>query len=177
MFFVGDSAGHCLPLTAEGIRTALYFGLACGRELRAVLEGRRTREQALQRYGAFSAAHARKFAWMLRAQQAAGRIDAEPLAHRRHPLLREPPAVRLGVRPATSAIAPPAFVADGAARADALAPGRRVGRSPASSLRQTRRAGPAAGGSPPTAPGVISRKHMSTRSRSIARSNSSRPRP
>ena len=40
VFFVGDSAGHCLPLTAEGIRTALYFGLACGRELRAVLDGR-----------------------------------------------------------------------------------------------------------------------------------------
>src|ERR1700742_3790791 len=38
IFFVGDSAGHCLPLTAEGIRTALYFGIACGRELRAVLE-------------------------------------------------------------------------------------------------------------------------------------------
>src|SRR5205823_3069672 len=27
VFFCGDSAGHCLPLTAEGIRTALYFGL------------------------------------------------------------------------------------------------------------------------------------------------------
>jgi len=27
LFFVGDSAGHCLPLTAEGIRTAIYFGL------------------------------------------------------------------------------------------------------------------------------------------------------
>ena len=39
VFFAGDSAGHCLPLTAEGIRTALYFGLACGRELRAVLDG------------------------------------------------------------------------------------------------------------------------------------------
>jgi flavin-dependent dehydrogenase len=72
VFFVGDSAGHCLPLTAEGIRTALYFGLACGRELRAVVEGRITRERALKRYGDFSAAHAKKFAWMLRAQQAAG---------------------------------------------------------------------------------------------------------
>ena len=39
VFFVGDSAGHCLPLTAEGIRTALYFGIACGRELRAVDPG------------------------------------------------------------------------------------------------------------------------------------------
>ena len=48
IFMVGDSAGHCLPLTAEGIRTALYFGLACGRELRAVVEGRQTREQALR---------------------------------------------------------------------------------------------------------------------------------
>ena len=47
VFFAGDSAGHCLPTTAEGIRTALYFGLACGRELRAVVEGRQTREQAL----------------------------------------------------------------------------------------------------------------------------------
>ena len=28
VFFAGDSAGHCLPMTAEGIRTALYFGLA-----------------------------------------------------------------------------------------------------------------------------------------------------
>ncbi len=54
VFFVGDSAGHCLPVTAEGIRTALYFGLACGRELRAVLDGRRTRLEALRRYGAFS---------------------------------------------------------------------------------------------------------------------------
>jgi flavin-dependent dehydrogenase len=74
IFFAGDSAGHCLPLTAEGIRTALYFGLACGRELRAVLDGRRTREQALERYGAFSDAHARKYRWLLGAQRAVGRL-------------------------------------------------------------------------------------------------------
>ena len=40
IFFVGDSAGHCFPLSGEGIRTAFYFGIACGRELRAVLEQR-----------------------------------------------------------------------------------------------------------------------------------------
>jgi flavin-dependent dehydrogenase len=72
VFFAGDSAGHCLPLTAEGIRTALYFGLACGRELRAVVESRCSREQALKRYGAFSAAHARKFRWLLAAQRTVG---------------------------------------------------------------------------------------------------------
>ncbi len=42
VFFVGDSAGHCFPLSGEGIRTAFYFGIACGRELRAVLAGERT---------------------------------------------------------------------------------------------------------------------------------------
>jgi menaquinone-9 beta-reductase len=73
-FFTGDSAGHCLPLTAEGIRTALYFGLACGRELRAVIDGRRTREEALARYGAFSDRHERKFRWMLGTQHLLGRM-------------------------------------------------------------------------------------------------------
>ena len=59
VFFVGDSAGHCLPLTAEGIRTALYFGLACGRELRGGARRRADpRAQALARYHAFSASHA-----------------------------------------------------------------------------------------------------------------------
>ena len=74
IFFAGDSAGHCLPLTAEGIRTAMYFGLACGRELRAVITSRRSREQALARYGAFSDAHARKFGWLLAAQRAVGQL-------------------------------------------------------------------------------------------------------
>ena len=44
----GDSAGHCLPLTAEGIRTAFYFGIKLGDELRAVVEGRQDRAMALQ---------------------------------------------------------------------------------------------------------------------------------
>jgi flavin-dependent dehydrogenase len=80
VFFVGDSAGHCLPLTAEGIRTALYFGLACGRELRAVVEQRSTRDEALRRYGAFSARHAWKFRAMLRAQRLVPRIPPRLLA-------------------------------------------------------------------------------------------------
>lgn len=74
VFFVGDSAGHCLPLTAEGIRTAFYFGIACGRELRAVLAGQRTREQASSRYGAFSDAHRWKFESLLFSQRAIGRL-------------------------------------------------------------------------------------------------------
>src|SRR5918992_2499224 len=69
IFFAGDSAGHCLPLTAEGIRTAFYFGIACGRELRAVVEGRQERDAALARYARFNDSHEWKFAWMLRAQR------------------------------------------------------------------------------------------------------------
>ena len=81
VFFAGDSAGHCLPLTAEGIRTALYFGLACGRELRAVLDGRSTREQALARYGAFSDSHRAQI--QLAAERAAG-CRADDTQPRRH---------------------------------------------------------------------------------------------
>jgi flavin-dependent dehydrogenase len=78
--FAGDSAGHCLPVTAEGIRTALYFGVALGRELRAVLEGRRTRADALARYGAFSATHAWKFEAMLQVQHLVPRLSPRALA-------------------------------------------------------------------------------------------------
>jgi flavin-dependent dehydrogenase len=74
VFFAGDSAGHCLPLTAEGIRTAFYFGLACGREIREILDGRSVRERALARYGAFSDAHERKYRWLLYAQHLMARL-------------------------------------------------------------------------------------------------------
>jgi digeranylgeranylglycerophospholipid reductase len=69
VFFVGDSAGHCFPLSGEGIRTAFYFGIACGRELRRVLAGDATRAQALAAYGAFSHSHARAFSTALRLQR------------------------------------------------------------------------------------------------------------
>lgn len=80
IFMVGDSAGHCLPLTAEGIRTALYFGIAAGREIRAAYEGAKTREQALDAYAAFSAEHEWKFRWMLRTQRWVPRIPPRLLA-------------------------------------------------------------------------------------------------
>ncbi|HWT94330.1 MAG TPA: NAD(P)/FAD-dependent oxidoreductase, partial [Solirubrobacteraceae bacterium] len=60
-FFAGDSAGHCFPLSGEGIRTAFYFGIAAGREIGAVLDGRRSLDTALARHAGFSAAHAPAF--------------------------------------------------------------------------------------------------------------------
>jgi flavin-dependent dehydrogenase len=80
VFFAGDSAGHCLPTTAEGIRTALYFGIACGRELRAVIEGARTRAQALERYGEFSKSHRWKFEAMWHVQSLFSLINRSPRA-------------------------------------------------------------------------------------------------
>jgi flavin-dependent dehydrogenase len=50
VFAVGDAAGQCLPLTAEGIRPALYFGGECGRIVQRVLDGALTLETGLEVY-------------------------------------------------------------------------------------------------------------------------------
>jgi flavin-dependent dehydrogenase len=108
IFFVGDSAGHCLPLTAEGIRTALYFGLAAGREIRSALAQQQSKEAALASYGAFSAAHRWKFEWMLRVQNLVPRVPPRALA----PALRATAARRFVDWSFGHylAIAPPSFV-------------------------------------------------------------------
>jgi menaquinone-9 beta-reductase len=79
VFFVGDSAGHCFPLSGEGIRTAFYFGSACGRELLATLAGERSREEALTRYARFSASHRRAFGLALRLQWLVPRLPPRAL--------------------------------------------------------------------------------------------------
>jgi flavin-dependent dehydrogenase len=84
VFFVGDSAGHCLPVSAEGIRTALYFGITLGRELREVVEGRQSRDQAAATYVKFHESHEWKFKWMLRVQKLVPRVPPRLLG----PLIR-----------------------------------------------------------------------------------------
>jgi menaquinone-9 beta-reductase len=79
VFFCGDSAGHCVAMSAEGIRTAWYFGIAVGRELVEVLAGARTREQALANYKAFADAHRWKFEWMWLNQRAIRHLHGRPL--------------------------------------------------------------------------------------------------
>ena len=125
VFFVGDSAGHCLPLTAEGIRTALYFGIALGGELRAVLDGRQTRAEALARYAAFSDSHEPKFKWMLRAQRLVPRLPPRILAAAirllgaqrlvdwsfGHYLRIAPPGFAAGSRPVETSLRPEASLA------------------------------------------------------------------
>jgi menaquinone-9 beta-reductase len=111
IFFAGDSAGHCLPTTAEGIRTAFYFGLACGRELRLVLERRQTRAQALARYAAFCEDHRHAFDWMLRVQRLVGRVNPHPAVMTRALAAMSRPAFVRWSFGHYLAIAPPEFVA------------------------------------------------------------------
>jgi flavin-dependent dehydrogenase len=94
VFFAGDSAGHCFPLSGEGIRTAFYFGIAAGRELRAVVSGDKTREQALDAYAAFSASHAPAFERALALQRAIPRIPPRALTALLSVMGRERPCRR-----------------------------------------------------------------------------------
>jgi menaquinone-9 beta-reductase len=116
VFFVGDSAGHCLPLSAEGIRTALYFGIALGRELRGVVEGRQSREQAAETYASFHDTHEWKFRWLLRVQKLVPRVPPRLL----WPLVRLIGSKRLVDWSFKHylAIAPPGFTDDVADSAD-----------------------------------------------------------
>jgi flavin-dependent dehydrogenase len=52
VFVVGDAGGQCLPLTGEGIRTAVWAGRACGRLVRGVLDGSIGLGEAAARYRA-----------------------------------------------------------------------------------------------------------------------------
>src|SRR5262249_49949735 len=69
VFLPGAPAGQCWPRTAEGIRTALYYGIAVGREMRAVYEGRRTRKQAAANYTELHDSHRTGFGILLFVQK------------------------------------------------------------------------------------------------------------
>jgi flavin-dependent dehydrogenase len=127
VFFVGDSAGHCLPTTAEGIRTALYFGLALGRELRRVVDGRQTREQALARYHSFNEDHRYAFDWLWRVQCLVSGINKYPAMDTMLQIMNRPRMIRWAFDHYLE-IAPPSFALDGASpwtreRRQAPAPG------------------------------------------------------
>ena len=61
VFAVGDAAGQCLPLTAEGIRPALYFGGECGRIAQRVLDGTLSLEAGLESYRGLVARYRRPY--------------------------------------------------------------------------------------------------------------------
>jgi menaquinone-9 beta-reductase len=115
VFFCGDSAGHCVAMSAEGIRTAWYFGIAVGRELVEVLAGARTREQALANYKAFADAHRWKFEWMWLNQRAVRHLHGKPLDWLAH-LTSRPRLTHYLFRKYLN-LAPPAFALPAPAQA------------------------------------------------------------
>lgn len=83
-FVVGDAAGHCLPLTGEGIRPALYFGQRCGDLLQQVMDGVTTREEALAEYRGLVRHFRRHYAALRLLQRELPRLPAPVM----RPLLR-----------------------------------------------------------------------------------------
>lgn len=50
LFVVGDACGQCMPLWAEGIRSAIYYSVACGKAIADALDGKISAEDARRRY-------------------------------------------------------------------------------------------------------------------------------
>lgn len=76
VLFAGDAAGHCLPLSLEGIRTAAYFGSAAGGMARAIVRGTLDETEAQRRYRALHADAASHFAHLHLAQRAIPRLPS-----------------------------------------------------------------------------------------------------
>jgi flavin-dependent dehydrogenase len=65
IFVAGDAAGQCLPLTGEGIRTAVLAGERCGGLLRGVVDGAWSLAVAAERYGRFVARERKRYRALL----------------------------------------------------------------------------------------------------------------
>lgn len=65
VFVAGDASGQCLPLTGEGIRTAVLAGIRAGELLQEVLDGRRGFEGAAAEYRQFVAGARRRYRALL----------------------------------------------------------------------------------------------------------------
>lgn len=69
VFRVGDAAGHCLPLTGEGIRPALYFGAKLGRLVQGILLEEWDEAEARARYQLLAGLHLLPHRGLLAAQR------------------------------------------------------------------------------------------------------------
>ena len=98
VFFAGDTAGHCLPLTAEGIRTALYFGDRLRARAARGARGASDRGRALRALRRVLGRAPWKFEAMLLAQRAVPRLHPRALGGARARVRRRR-LVALGLRP------------------------------------------------------------------------------
>jgi flavin-dependent dehydrogenase len=69
VFRVGDAGGHCLPLSGEGIRTAVRAGSVCGRLVDRAIRREISLDRARADYARYVAAQRRRIAWLEGATQ------------------------------------------------------------------------------------------------------------
>ncbi len=79
VFVAGDAAGHCLPFTGEGIRSAVWAGRVCGAVVRRFLDGEITAAAAAAGYEAYVARQRRRFRVLEWSTVAALRLPARVL--------------------------------------------------------------------------------------------------
>src|SRR5439155_6751655 len=91
LFAVGDAAGQCLPLTAEGIRPALYFGGECGRIVQRVIAGSLTLEAGLAAYRGLLERYRSAYRILAWVQWLTAHAPTRRLAALTAPAAREPP--------------------------------------------------------------------------------------
>lgn len=78
MFVVGDAAGHCLPVSGEGIRPALVFGQVAGRLAERVRLGEIPLHEGLRRHREFLESRRRAYTVLDRLQSVLNRAP-DPL--------------------------------------------------------------------------------------------------
>jgi flavin-dependent dehydrogenase len=69
IFLVGDSAGHCLPFSGEGIRPAVFFAQRLATLLNGERDGARTRSATVAAYDELQGLYTRRYRWLRRAQR------------------------------------------------------------------------------------------------------------
>ncbi len=68
MLVVGCAAGQTLPLTGEGIRRSVYFGLKCGEIIKKILDNKISLKQGHQEYKGLALKNGRYYNYLLKAQ-------------------------------------------------------------------------------------------------------------
>lgn len=68
MFVIGSSAGQTLPLTGEGIRRSIDFGIYCGDLISQIIEGKCSKREAFKRYQVFALSRAKRLKCLLSLQ-------------------------------------------------------------------------------------------------------------
>lgn len=79
VFVAGDAAGHCLPFTGEGIRSAIWAGYVCGGLVRGLLDGDLSPARAAARYAAYVERQRRRYRVLEWSTVAALRLPARIL--------------------------------------------------------------------------------------------------